>query len=347
MMKSINKIVFLSLIGLFFAMIMPAQELPVLTPDKTISSGILPNGTNFYIVANPSVKGLVDFALVQKTGVGNIDDAEAHRAVSEARKTLDSDFFTSHGATLGKDGFVIVKDNSTEYRFSNVLVSKPEVLDSALFSIISMVDRITDCEDEFIRKWYSPSDQAIIVAGDVDPAKVAEKLKMLSYMTPAFESSDRNEYVWEERNAEYLKEKDQERNLASLTATWYSARTPEAYMNTIQPAIYDMYLAELGVVSREYIANALRSKGIAYADISSEHTTSLQTSGDEAGPQIQSQRGSQTVADHHIAARCQHNAHHTAVSRKEMISAVTCVIPKLSCISTSTRQTAKGMTEPI
>lgn len=282
MMKSLSKILFLSLTGLFCTMIVPAQELPVLTPDKAISSGTLPNGTNFYIVANPSVKGLVDFALVQKTGTENINDTDSYRAVSEARKTLSSGFFTSHGATLGKDGFVKVKDNSTEFRFSNILISKPEVLDSALFSIITMVDRITDSEDEFVRKWYSPSDQAVIVAGDVDPSKVAEKLKMLSYMTPAFPSSDRKEYVWEEKGAGYLMQQDETRELASLTATWSSARTPKAYMHTIQPAIYDLYLTELGMVSREYISKALKSKGIPFAEVSAAHTTSLQTSGDEA-----------------------------------------------------------------
>lgn len=282
MMKSLSKILFLSLTGLFCTMIVPAQELPVLTPDKAISSGTLPNGTNFYIVANPSVKGLVDFALVQKTGTENINDTDSYRAVSEARKTLSSGFFTSHGATLGKDGFVKVKDNSTEFRFSNILISKPEVLDSALFSIITMVDRITDTEDEFVRKWYAPSDQAIIVAGDVDPSKVAEKLKMLSYMTPAFPSSDRKEYVWEEKGAGYLMHQDETRELASLTATWSSARTPKAYMHTIQPAIYDLYLTELGMVSREYISKALKSKGIPFAEVSAAHTTSLQTSGDEA-----------------------------------------------------------------
>ena len=281
-MKSLSKILFLSLTGLFCTMIVPAQELPVLTPDKAISSGTLPNGTNFYIVANPSVKGLVDFALVQKTGTENINDTDSYRAVSEARKTLSSGFFPSHGATLGKDGFVKVKDNSTEFRFSNILISKPEVLDSALFSIITMVDRITDSEDEFVRKWYSPSDQAVIVAGDVDPSKVAEKLKMLSYMTPAFPSSDRKEYVWEEKGAGYLMQQDETRELASLTATWSSARTPKAYMHTIQPAIYDMYLTELGMVPREYISKALKSKGIPFAEVSAAHTTSLQTSGDEA-----------------------------------------------------------------
>ena len=72
------------------------------------------------------------------------------------------------------------------------------------------------------------------------------------------------------------------RDLASLTATWSSARTPKAYMHTIQPAIYDLYLTELGMVSREYISKALRNKGIPFAEVSAAHTTSLQTSGDEA-----------------------------------------------------------------
>lgn len=282
MMKSISKSALLLVAGLFSAVMIHAQELPVLTPDKAVTAGYLPNGTCYYIVSNPTIKGLVDFALVQRTGTGNIDDADPGRAVSEARNTLDYEFFTYHGAIPGRDGFVKVKDNCTEFRFNDVLVSGPEVLDSALFSLLSMVDRIADTEDEFVRRWYSPSDQAVIIAGDVDAKSVAEKLKMISYMTPAFPSSERKEYAWEEKETEYIRTKDEVRSLASLTATWYSARTPKGYMHTIQPAIYDMFLAELSMVSEEYIGKALRQKGIPYADVSAVHTTSLQTSGDEA-----------------------------------------------------------------
>ena len=281
-MKSSSMSVLLVVAGLLSAMIMPAQELPVLVPDKAVTTGHLPNGTSYYIVSNSTVKGLVDFALVQNTGTGNIMDEDARRAVEEARKTLSSDFFTYHGAVPGKEGFVKVKENSTEFRFNDVLVSGPEVLDSALFTLLSMVDRITDSEDEFVRKWYAPSDQAVIIAGDVNPAAVAEKLKMISYMTPKAVSSERKEYAWEEKKTVYVRKKDEVRDLASLTATWYSARTPKGYMHTIQPAIYDMYLAELGLVSEEYLGKALRDRGIPYADVSAVHTTSLQTSGDEA-----------------------------------------------------------------
>ena len=282
MVKSCCKSAFLMVAGLLLAMILPAQELPVLAPDKAVKAGMLPNGTCYYVVSNPTIKGLVDFALVQRTGTENIEDTASYRAVSEARKTLMSGFFTSHGAVPGRHGFVKVKDNSTEFRFNDVLVSTEEAMDSALYTLLSMVGRIADTEDGFVRRWYSPSDQAVIIAGDVDTAKVPDKLKMLSYMTPSFPSSARKAYTWEERDAEYFRQKDEERALASFTATWYSARTPRWYMHTIQPAIYEMYLAELGMVSEEYVAKALRSRGIPYADVSAVHTGSLQTSGDEA-----------------------------------------------------------------
>lgn len=281
MMKSISKSVLFILAGLFSAIIVPAQDLPVLPPDKAITTGILPNGTNYYIVSNPSVKGMVDLALVQKTGTDNIQDTAAYRTVSEARRTLSHEFFTKHGVTPGKDGFVTVKDNSTEFRFNDVLISRPEVLDSALLTLLSMVDRIAGTDDEFVRRWYAPSDQAVIIAGDVNSSSVAEKLRMLSYMTPASQSSARKEYVWEETESSYLKGSDDVRDLASLTATWHSARTPKAYMHTIQPVIYEMYLAELRLLSEEYVAEALKKKGIPFADVAASHATSLQTSGDE------------------------------------------------------------------
>ncbi len=53
--------------GLLLAINVPAQNLPVMTPDPAIKQGKLPNGLTYYVVANPSAKGYADFALVQKT----------------------------------------------------------------------------------------------------------------------------------------------------------------------------------------------------------------------------------------------------------------------------------------
>ncbi|MBQ3607286.1 MAG: hypothetical protein II991_03215 [Bacteroidales bacterium] len=272
---------------------MPAQSLPVLPSDKAVKTGVLPNGTSYYVVSNNEAKGVADFALVQKTGTDNLPDTASYKAVSVARDALSvlprsgglpvQDFFMSHGVNPGREGFVKVTDNATEYRFENVLLSSPEVLDSALLVLLDMVDRVSYAEDPFLRKWYSPSDQALIIAGDVDASAVAQKMKLISYMTPSVPSSPRKEYVWEERDtALYVKVPPLHDSLATFTAVWNSSRTPREYMNTVQPVIYEMFLAELGMLAEEYIMDGLRSRNIPYAEVKSGHRTSVQSSGDEA-----------------------------------------------------------------
>lgn len=293
MVKSCVKRVFLSAAGLFFAIIMPAQNLPVLSPDGAVKSGVLPNGTSYYIAANHAITGMADFALVQKTGTGNIPDSSAHRAADVSRDALSvfsrregisvQEFFASHGVTPGREGYVKVTDNATEFRFSNVLLSKPEVLDSALLVLLDVAGRAGMSQDPFIEKWYAPSDQAVVIAGDVNPDSVAEKLRMISYMTPEAPSSPRKEYVWTERDtASYLKMPQVHEGISSFTVVWNSARTPREYMNTVQPAVYEMFLAELGMIAEEYISKALCREGIPYAQVTSSRRTSVQSSSDEA-----------------------------------------------------------------
>lgn len=278
--------------GLLSSIIMPAQNLPVMTPDKAVRTGTLPNGTSYYIVSNPAIKGMADFALVQKTGTDNQDDTSSFRAVSLAREALSvlprgggrsvQDFFMSHGVNPGREGFVKVSEDATEFRFNDVLLSKPEVLDSALLVLLDMVDRVSDAEDPFLKKWYAPSDQVLVVAGDVDAASVADKMKMISYMTPSVPSSPRKAYVWEGRDtAVYVNIPSGRDSLASLTAVWNSSRTPREYMNTVQPVIYEMFLAELGMLSEEYIKDGLRGRDIPYAEVKSGFRTSVQSSDDE------------------------------------------------------------------
>lgn len=292
MVKSRSIQLVLFVVGLFCSIIMPAQNLPVMAPDKAVKTGTLPNGTSYYIVSNQAIKGMADFALVQKTGTDNLDDTSSFKTVSIAREALSvlprsggrsvQDFFMSHGVNPGRDGFVKVAGDATEYRFSNVLISKPEVLDSALLVLLDMVDRVSDAEDPFLKKWYAPSDQVIIVAGDVDASSVADKMKMISYMTPSSASSPRKGYVWEGRDtAVYAAVPAVHDSLASFTMVWNSARTPREYMNTVQPVIYEMFLAELEMLSEEYIKDGLRVRDIPYAEVISGFRTSMQSSDDE------------------------------------------------------------------
>lgn len=290
MVKSCFNKTLVLLFGLFCAVMASAQDLPVLKADSSIKTGVLANGTSYYIVSNPSVKGVADFALVQKTGTANISD-DAGKVVGQARESLSSlsrclhpsvqTFFTSKGVTPGEEGFVKVTENSTEYRFNDVLLSKPEVLDSALLVILSVVDKVS-MGDEFLRQWYSPSDQAVIVVGDVNSDQVESKLKLISLMTPAVPSSPRQEYVWEpSEKAEYVHVPESGRKLATFSVSWKSARTPESYMNTIQPVISEMFISELGLIAERRIKEVLRGRNIPVADVSSKYVSSEDTSSDE------------------------------------------------------------------
>ena len=291
MVKScVNKILVL-LISLLGVSIAHAQDLLVLEADPSIKKGVLANGTSYYIVSNSSIKGVADFALVQKTGLNNIPDTVSARTIPQAREALSSQsrclnpsvqtFFTSKGVTPGKDGFVKVTENSTEFRFGNVLLSKPEVLDSALLVIMSIVDKVSD-GDEFVRNWYSPDDQAVIVAGDIDADSVESKLKMLSLMTAAVPSSPRKEYIWKQTDtARYIHIPFKNRDIATFSISWKTPRTPKSYMNTIQPVISEIFISELCLLAERRVKEVLRSRNIPFAEVSATYVSSENTSSDE------------------------------------------------------------------
>lgn len=293
MAKLYCKYLFLIVAGLFSVKAVTAQDLPALAQDPAIKTGILPNGMSYYIVSNPSVKGIADFALVQRTGLSNtVDSVDSGSPVRIARNALaglhrirpvsPQDFLVSHGAVPGRNGFVKVTDVATEYHFSDIAISKPAVLDSTILLILDIADRASTAEDSFLARWYSPSDQAFILSGDVNVSDVEYKLRTLSLMTPAKASLPRKEYVWESCDtARYERVSVPSGILADLSLTWSSARTPREYMNTVQPVIYEMYLAQLGMLAEEGIREGLRKAGIPVAEVSFRHVTTAQSDGDE------------------------------------------------------------------
>ena len=269
-----------------------AQSLPLLPSDPAVLSGTLPNGMSYYLVNNPTSKGVADFALIQRTGyqtvTGETEDL-AFRTAQDAitslprLKSTPQVFLSSHGVLPGKDGFVKVSENATLYNFSNVLVSEgDETVDSTLLVLFDIAGRGADGKDGFLNKWYVPSDQAIIISGDIDPSSIAVKLKYFSYMTPARESQKRREYQWQEceepvfETSPYIT-----RHMATVSATWTFPRTPKEYMNTVQPAIYEMFVGELGIIAQQRISKALKDNLVPATKVSFEHITSVKSLGDE------------------------------------------------------------------
>ena len=201
MMKTRYKQLFACVAALLLAISVPAQDLPLLLGDPAVKQGVLPNGMTYYLSNNPSTKGKADFALVQRTGRLTTGDSADSYPAELARNTLDyvprlggrspQDFMTDHGAAAGRNGFVEVTDDATIFRFPGIRLSDDkDMIDSTLLVVMDMTERVTWTEDDYFKKWYVPSDQAIIVSGDIDVNSVAEKLRMLSYMTPKGESSD-------------------------------------------------------------------------------------------------------------------------------------------------------------
>lgn len=277
--KTHVRILILMLSTIFSVVPVSANKIRVLPVDKSVCEASMPNGLKCYVVANQSQKGRADFALVQNTGVKTASDVDDARLMEIARESLSSqprlmspsvqDFFTSHGASAGKDGFVKVVDDATIFHFRNVDISSGTgVLDSTLLVLMGIVDRITFSQDMVVRKWYTPSDQAVIIAGDVDAAKVVEKLHALSYMVPGFDQESRREYVWKDSlDIKTDVQPSLSDGLSSVTLRWRLPRTPKSRMNTVQPLVVDMYMTQLAIIAERRMRKAMMQKRMPYAYI--------------------------------------------------------------------------------
>ena len=279
--------IFVSMAGL------SAQHLHKLPAEKAITRGTLKNGTEYFVVANKSVKGMADFALVQRTGKSTDPEAEENRALEIAQASLDvlprlkgrspQEFAAQHCVTTGKDGFVKVTGDASVFRFEDLVLSKPEVLDSALLMLLDMVDRVSVSCDTFHRKWYAPSDQALVIAGDVDTKDVVKRLELMSYMTPALPSQPRPEYVWNDvAEPVYNVCEDPVRNLATFKLTWRLPRTPKEFMNTVQPATFESFISELGIIAVDKIRTYLANRNVSVADVSYEYRNAVASLSDES-----------------------------------------------------------------
>lgn len=283
--------IFIMTAVMFLSLAVAAQELPKLPADPAVKHGVLPNGMTWYIASNRSSKKMADFALVQKTGTNQSD--ESGDAVTVAKDALahiqrlvgntPQKMLTSKGVAPGKHGFVEVTDNATVFRFKDVLLSDDiSVTDSTLLLIFSITDRITGTEDEFIRKWYAPADQAIVISGDVDVEKMMSRLYCLSLMTPSYPSSPRKEYVWTPAEGPVFAVQDDAAGNPSVSFTWKFQRTPEIFMDTVQPAIFEMIMSELGVILSESVRDNMTERGKPVAGVKWRYVPSARTSGDES-----------------------------------------------------------------
>lgn len=277
-MKKAFKYIFLSALAVLSTLFLSAQGLPLAPSDPSVRNGVLPNGMTYYLVANPTTSGTADFALVQRTGTADLGS----KAVDIARDALTSlprfqespqSFLSAHSVAPGKDGYVKVSEHATLYHFDNVILAQ-ESVDSVLLVMMGIADKGTNSDDP---TWslYTPADHAVIVSGDINVDQMVTKLKMLSYMTPYRSPLERQEKEWQNSEAPiYEVHSDATGQYATVSVSWAFPRAPKEYMNTLQPAIYSMFVNELGLLAQERISQQLKSEDLPVVSVSYDYVNS-------------------------------------------------------------------------
>lgn len=127
-----------------------------------------------------------------------------------------------------------------------------------------------------------PSGLAVIACGDLKADEMMRKLRYMSYMIPASEpvpgavlsSQKQSEVVFEVRTDDAV-------GLATVVAHWRAPRTPVSLMNTVQNAVYEKTVHEMGTIVCSRVRKALRDLCIPVADAVFRHVGSLEMVSDE------------------------------------------------------------------
>ena len=249
---------------------MQGQGLSSLGKDPRITAGALPNGISYYIVTNASDKGFADFALVQQ---GSPDRQAARTSLVTSRYFSDrrpADFLADHGIGYGPRGFVSYEESSTRFDFADVPVYDQAVSDSTLMMIFDIADT-------------NPCGQAVVVSGDVDPAKILERMKMFSMTVSKRKPVPAQDpYKWTPREQiNFRMTNNLTDDLAVINLIYSGQRTPRESLDTAIPIVTRMYSIELGTILGKRLREAFRMAGIPLADLRYRYQDSSEGPGDE------------------------------------------------------------------
>ena len=249
---------------------MQGQGLSSLGKAPEITTGALPNGISYYIVKNASKKGFADFALVQQ---GAPSRETARKSLVKSRYFVDrkpDGFLSDHGIGYGPKGFISYSENSTRFDFTEVPVYDQAVSDSTLMMIFDMADT-------------NPYRQAVVVSGDVDPAKLLEKMNLFS-MTVSKRSDvpAGDPYKWTPKEQlNFRITNNMTDDLAVINLIYSAQRTPRESLDTAIPIVTRMYSIELGTVLGKRIREAFRMAGVPLADLRYRYQDSSEGPEDE------------------------------------------------------------------
>ena len=239
----------------------PAQTLPSLPVDTRIQKGTLRCGVAYYMVKNDERKGYADFAVVRRGEAPT-------RAVEES---LETAYLSRNGIGPRPGGYYRDFDGSTVLHLDRVPVYDANALDSTLLVTFAQVAA-------------SSAAEAVIVAGDIDPAEFKKKMDIFSMMVPQHfvENSQGPDYVWEPSVMPSILLRNEPMGDRGVVRVAYSApRTPHEQMNTAQALVMGILSREFRTIAVRRIERNLRDAGIPYGRLDFQYLNSTETGGDE------------------------------------------------------------------
>ena len=267
-----GKITFIAGFLLAFATAFAAagQDLPKISQTSSIKSGTLPNRVSYYLAPNNSSKGYANFVLVQK---GNSNTDRSRQLLTDLphfRKTPPYKFLASKGIGYGPDGLVSTRDGNTVFTFKDVPMFDSAASDSTLLLVFDLIQE------------YG-GEQAVIICGDFNQSEMEGELRIFSLnVTPRGKRPFKDKYKWEPSvGPVVVHTRNNTRNIATLTCSWTSPRTPHNRLQTPQPLVERVYAGALQNVVEKRILRRFIKEGIPLAGLRSYYTDSANSSGDE------------------------------------------------------------------
>ena len=246
---------------------MPAQNLPALQKDGSITKGELANGISYYLVANSSMKGVADFALVRKGMCDTLASREELVSLPHFNKTIPYKFLSRKGIGCRPEGYVSYRNDVTIFRFDDVPMFDAAAADTTLLMLFDIIAA-------------QPCKHAVIVSGDIKPADIMEKMNVFALMVPSRSPSyTAPDYSWTPSEATSWSFAASDR--PSIEVDFRSPRTPADQMNTILPFISELFSCELAEVVNGRLRETLLSRRIPVNGIDINYVGSAAGPGDE------------------------------------------------------------------
>ncbi|MBP9998516.1 MAG: insulinase family protein [Bacteroidales bacterium] len=252
-----------------FSLALCGQELPSLPKDPAISKGVLPNGVEYYLVKNKERVGRADFALVQK---GFCNPELSRSMLNElphfpGRKAYR--FFSSNGAKCSEKGYISYSPEATRFDFRDMPLYDKAVTDTAVMMLFDIASS-------------SRGRQAVVIAGDIVPEDIHERLILYSLLLEQRGTEDfKIDYEWKPTDTLAIRfSRNRTENLAAIHVMCRSMRAPENTLGTALPLVSRMMARQLGKVLEERLRFSFRKAGIPLADVRFKYSDEMLSTGD-------------------------------------------------------------------